>query len=233
MRNAAVSETSFLGLVREFKTEVTVLVKQEIDLAKAEMSEKISYFGKHAVFVAIGGFVAYAGLIVMLIGLGAIVAFAFEALGLPAIMSQFLGWTIVGLLVAGIGGIFVMKGLKGFKQATLKPEKTIDTLKHMKGQEDMPAEHEPAGAHPVPEPKLSSDTIKSNIEVTQSVLEETSEELAHRMTPRYMGEVVRNHVKTHPMQTGIIGVGTGLVGYLWFRRKHHQHAHHNGHHHGE
>ena len=35
------------------------MIKQEIDLAKAEMSEKVSYFGKHAVFLAIGGFVAY------------------------------------------------------------------------------------------------------------------------------------------------------------------------------
>lgn len=230
MRNAAVSETSFLGLVREFKTEVTVLIKQEIDLAKAEMSEKMAHFGKHSVLVAIGGFVAYAGLIVMLIGLGTLIAYAFEKLGLSTTMSHFIGWTIMGLLVAGTGAIFIMKGLKGFKQATLKPEKTIDTLRHIKGQEAMAAEHEPAVAHPMPEPKLSSDTIKSNIEVTQSVLEETSEELAHRMTPRYMGEVMKNHVKTHPMQTGLIGVGTGLVGYLWFRRKHHHHAHHNGHH---
>jgi hypothetical protein len=230
MRNAAVSETSFLGLVREFKTEVTVLIKQEIDLAKAEMSEKLAYFGKHSVFVAVGGFVAYAGLIVLLIGLGTIIAYAFEKLGLSTTMSHFLGWTIMGLLVAGTGAIFIMKGLKGFKNATMKPEKTMDTLRHIKGQEEeMGLEHEPAAAHPVPEPKLSSDTIKSNIEVTQSVLEETSEELAHRMTPRYMGTVVKNHVKTHPMQTSLIGVGTGLVGYLWFRKKHHHDVVSNNH----
>jgi hypothetical protein len=229
MRNGAVSETSFLGLLREFKTEVTVLIKQEIDLAKAEMSEKISHFGKHAMFMAIGGFVAYAGLIVLLIGLGAIVAYAFEALGLSTTMSHFLGWTIIGLLVAGTGGAFIMKALKGFKEQSFVPEKTIDTLRQAKGQdENMGPEHEPAVAHPVPEPKLSSDTIKSNIEVTQSVIEETSEEIAHRMSPHYMGEVVKNHVRTHPVQTSLIGVGTGLVGYLWFKRKH---PHHNGNNH--
>jgi hypothetical protein len=227
MRNAAVTETSFLGLLKEFKTEVTVLIKQEIDLAKAEMSEKVAFFGKQAVFLAIGGFVAYAGLIVLLIGLGALVAYAFVKLGLSTTLSQFLGWTIIGLIVAGTGGAFIMKALKGFKEQSLAPEKTIDTLRQAKGQDEtMGPKHEPAVAHPVPEPKLSSDTIKSNIDVTQSVLEETSEEIAHRMSPHYMGEVVKNHVRTHPVQTSLIGVGTGLAGYLWFKRKHHHDNNH-------
>ena len=167
--------------------------------------------------------------VILLIGLGAIVAYAFEALGLSTTMSHFLGWTIIGLLVAGTGGAFIMKALKGFKEQSFVPEKTIDTLRQAKGQDEtISPEHEPAAAHPVPEPKLSSDTIKSNIEVTQSVIEETSEEIAHRMSPHYMGEVVKNHVRTHPVQTSLIGVGTGLVGYLWFKRKH---PHHNGNNH--
>ncbi|HUR44485.1 MAG TPA: phage holin family protein [Candidatus Saccharimonadales bacterium] len=223
MRNTATSETSFLGLLKDFKTEIVVLIKQEIDLAKAEMSEKISYFGKNAVMLAIGGFVAYAGLIVLLIGLGAIIGYAFEKAGLSTTMAHFLGWTIMGLIVVGTGAMFIMKALKSFKKETLVPEKTIETLRHAKG-EDVTAK-EPEAEHPEPEPKLSSDTIKSNIEVTHSVLEDTSEEIARRMSPRYMGHVVGNHVKTHPVQTGLIGVGTGLAGYLWFRHKHnHNHV---------
>jgi len=224
MRNTACSETSFLGLLKDFKTEIVVLIKQEIDLAKAEVSEKISFFGKNAVSLAIGGFVAYAGLIVLLIGLGAVIGFAFEKLGLSTTMANFLGWTIIGLIVMGVGGAFIMKALKNFKTQSMVPEKTIETLKEIKGHDETKT-HEPEAPHPEPEPKLSSDTIKSNIEVTHSVLEETSEEIARRMSPRYMGHVVTNHVKTHPVQTGLIGVGTSLAGYLWFKRKHHNHNH--------
>src|SRR3954451_17588113 len=223
MRNAATSETSFLGLLKDFKTEILVLMKQEIDLAKAEVSEKVSFFGKNAVSLAIGGFVAYAGVIVLFIGLGALIGFALEKAGLSTGLANFLGWTIMGLIVAGVGAAFIMKALKNFKTQSLAPEKTIETLRELKGHDE--TVHEPAAPHPEPEPKLSSDTIKSNIEVTHSVIEETSEEIARRMSPRYMGRVVKNHVKTHPMQTGLIGAGTTLAGYLWFKRKqNHNHS---------
>src|SRR6478672_4623763 len=135
MRNTASSETSFLGLLKDFKTEIVVLIKQEIDLAKAEVSEKVSFFGKNAVKLAIGGFVAYAGLIVLLIGLGAVIGFAFEKLGLSTTLANFLGWTIMGLIVIGIGAAFIMKALKAFKTQTLVPEKTIETLRQVKGED--------------------------------------------------------------------------------------------------
>src|SRR5689334_6508799 len=108
MRNTATSETSFIGLLKDFKTEVIVLIKQEVDLAKAEISEKISFFGKNAVNLLIGGFVAYAGAIVLLIGLGALIGFAFQKAGLSAPLADFLGWAIIGLIVAGVGGLFIM-----------------------------------------------------------------------------------------------------------------------------
>jgi hypothetical protein len=222
MRNGhTTSELSFVGLLREFKTEAQVLIKQEIDLAKAEMSEKISRFGGNITKLAIGGFVAYAGAIVLLIGLGAIVAYAFRALGLSTALADFLGWSIIGLIVIAIGGGMILKTLKAMKHENLKPEKTIETLRHVRGEPD-PA-RAPEAEHPEPPLKLSSDTIKSNIEVTQSVIEDTTEEIAHRLTPRYMGHAFVKSVQNHPVRASIISVGTGLASFLWVKHKRNHH----------
>jgi len=74
MRNGS----SLLGLVKELKDGVKIFIREEIQLAKTEMAEKISCFGGNSAAVGIGGFVAYAGLIILLAGLGAVLAFAFE-----------------------------------------------------------------------------------------------------------------------------------------------------------
>jgi hypothetical protein len=97
------------------------LVRQEVQLAKAEMSQKVSDTGKNIGFLAVGGAIAYAGLL----ALGAALIIGLAQLGLPWWLSALL----VGLVVAGIGYFLVQKGLNAIKQQGLAPEKTIQTLK--------------------------------------------------------------------------------------------------------
>ena len=52
------SETSFFGLVRELKEETQALIREEVALAKTEMSEKMSCYTKNGVSVAT--FIAHA-----------------------------------------------------------------------------------------------------------------------------------------------------------------------------
>src|SRR5437667_3349010 len=97
------SKTSIFGLIGDLKDETKTFVKEEIQLAKAEISEKISCMGRNAVSLAVGGFVAYAGLIIFLGGLGILLAFAFEKLGLDTALAGFIGFAIIGLVAAGVG----------------------------------------------------------------------------------------------------------------------------------
>jgi hypothetical protein len=50
-------------LFSELSQKTTTLVRQEIELAKAEMSQKASRVGKNVGFLVIGGIVAYTGLL--------------------------------------------------------------------------------------------------------------------------------------------------------------------------
>src|SRR4026209_604128 len=47
MQNAAVSETSFFGLIADLREEVKALFKDEVRLAKTELGEKIWKIGKN------------------------------------------------------------------------------------------------------------------------------------------------------------------------------------------
>lgn len=222
MQHTAVSRTPFFSLIGNLRDEIKALFREEIKLAKAELGQKGAKFGKNAVFLAIGGFIAYTGLILLLAGLGVLAAYGFEQAGLSRLMAVFLGLGAVGVLIAGLGTAFVFKALAGFKTEPLAPEKTIDTLKHMR-EPDPAAEY--AKIHEKLEPKRSPDEIKSHIDSTQGLMKETARELKHRLTPAYMGKAFAAGVRHHPLRAGLIGAASGLVGFLVVKHR----QHHNGH----
>ncbi len=116
------AERSLGELLGELMREVTTLIRQEMTLAKAEMSDKVSRVSKDLISLAAGGAVAYLGGLVLL---GALVAFLHEVVNLPVWLSALL----VGLVVVGIGGFLVKKGLDALKREDLTPRQTLETLK--------------------------------------------------------------------------------------------------------
>lgn len=114
-------ERSLGELFGDLARETSTLVRQEVELAKTEMSQKASNIGKDIGFLAVGGAIAYAGVL----ALGAALIIGLAQLGLPWWLSALL----VGLVVAGIGYFLVQKGLSALKQQNLAPQKTIETIK--------------------------------------------------------------------------------------------------------
>jgi len=55
MQISSFTRTSLFGLFGELKHETKSLIKEEVQLAKTEISEKISRAGKNSVSLAIGG----------------------------------------------------------------------------------------------------------------------------------------------------------------------------------
>jgi hypothetical protein len=119
-------------LLRELRDETTTLLRQEVGLAKAEMSEKFSRLGTHASQIAVGGFIAYAGVILLLIGIGQLVSAIFVRAGLDAQVAVWLGPTLVGLLVAIIGWAMYARAKHAFAHDNFKPTKTIESLRENK-----------------------------------------------------------------------------------------------------
>lgn len=112
---------SIADLIGDLSGNVSTLISKEIQLARAETSEKVSQ-GMGAVSSILGGAVlALAALIVLLQAL----VIALTNAGIPA------GWSalIVGVIVAGIAYALIHKGTSDLQARNLAPERTIDSLK--------------------------------------------------------------------------------------------------------
>jgi hypothetical protein len=123
---------SIPSLLRDLRDETTTLLRQEVALAKTELKENASRMGDHAMHIGVGAFVAYAGVIVLLIGLGQLVGILLQRAGVDPNVALWLAPTLLGLLVAIIGWSMVAKAKRGIAHDTLAPTQTIESLKDSK-----------------------------------------------------------------------------------------------------
>ncbi len=214
MDNLEVRQTSIFDVVRDLRDDLKTLITDEIQLAKTELSQKFSKFSKNGVSLAIGGILAFTGSLLLLAGISALLAYAFASAGLSTTFAWFLGLLTVGLIVAAVGGFFVMKALKTFSHESITPEKTVESFNEIRGT--TPA----VQTLPEPEPpKRSTDEIQSHIATTRNNMEQRLDELSERLTPRFMGKRMVQQVTRHPIRSSIIGAGTGLVSYFAIKKR--------------
>jgi xanthine/uracil permease len=126
------TDHSLSGLIRELRDETTTLLRQEVALAKTEMSEKASTFGRNAIYLALGGAVAYAGFIFILLMMAALIYNGLLSAGLTLGTAQWLAPGIVGVVIGVVGYALIQKALNTFSREGLAPEKTIQSLKEDK-----------------------------------------------------------------------------------------------------
>ena len=115
-------ERSIGELFGQLTQDMTLLVRQEIQLARTEMSDKLSRFTTNLVSVMSGGFVAYLG------GLALVAALI---LAIRDLANISLAWSalIVGAVLAIVGYVMLQKGVKELKRVDLAPRRTVETLK--------------------------------------------------------------------------------------------------------
>jgi len=108
-------------LLRELSQQTSTLVRQELDLAKAELAQK----GKRAGLGA--GLLSGAG-VVGLLALAALTACFIAALDTG--METWLAALIVAVVYAAIAGVLALIGRTRVREATpATPEQTIETVK--------------------------------------------------------------------------------------------------------
>ncbi len=208
------TRSSFLGLFRLLTGDIRTFIRQEIQLAKTEVSEKISMLGRNAVTLALGGFVAYAGLIVFLIGLGWLLAWAFEQAGLPPVLAGFVGIGSIGLLVIIIGCVLLLSAVKKISSHSVAPQRTIETIQELRtGGQPLPVKPEP------PKPQPSSAQLQAQVEATEGRLGATVEELGHRMSPSHINAQVKGKIRERPYSSGLVAAGAGILSGLLLRRR--------------
>jgi uncharacterized membrane protein YqjE len=114
-RNSSTAE-----LVKQLSAQLSTLIRKELDLAKAELTEK----GKKAgVGAGMFGGAGVAGLL----ALGALTACVI--LLLDEAMNAWLAALIVTLVWAAVAGILALSGRDRVREATPPAEQTVETVK--------------------------------------------------------------------------------------------------------
>ena len=114
-------ERSLGDLFSDLSRETTTLVRQEIQLAKAELTQSATEAARGIGMLVAGGAVAYAGLLFVLLA----IVFGLIEAGWDAWLSAL----VVGLVVVVIGAILVLRARESLKPANLAPRRTVETLK--------------------------------------------------------------------------------------------------------
>ncbi|TDX31633.1 putative superfamily III holin-X [Modicisalibacter xianhensis] len=122
------TESSMLGsLVSNLTDEVRTLIRGEVRLAQAEMTEKASQASKGAGSIAAAGAVLFSGFLVLL---------AAAVYGLDTVIdygsTPWLSALIVGGVVLIIGAILLQAGRKKLKRLQLAPERTMASFRNDK-----------------------------------------------------------------------------------------------------
>jgi ElaB/YqjD/DUF883 family membrane-anchored ribosome-binding protein len=157
--------------------------------------------------------VAYAGLIIFLMGLGWLVAWALQKAGMQPVLAGFLGLAIIGLLVAGIGTILLLKAVKAFSSDSLAPQRTLQTIQRLKGDEQTRAVEEPA------KPRPSSEEMQIRVEETEDRIGVALDELGRRLSPKHINAQVKHKIQENPYRAGMLAMAAGVLSGLLLSRE--------------
>jgi hypothetical protein len=111
-------------LIGEVTKDLSTLMRQELDLAKAELKVEAKKAGQGAGMFGAAGFAGYMVLMFLSFALWWALANVMD-IGLAALLVAIL-WGVVGAVA------FVM-GKKKFQQVNPKPERTVETLQQVPG----------------------------------------------------------------------------------------------------
>jgi putative superfamily III holin-X len=117
-----VGSASVGELISEVSRDLSTLMRQELELAKAELKTEVSKAGKAAGMLGGAGFAGYMVMLFLSIALW---------WGLSNVMDQ--GWAalIVAVVWAVIGAVLFTTGRGQLRSVNPKPERTVDTIQQV------------------------------------------------------------------------------------------------------
>jgi uncharacterized membrane protein YqjE len=117
-----VEDRSLGELFGALTQDLGMLVRQETQLAKVEIQEKLSRATRDLVSLAAGGLVAWIG------GLAVVTALILLLIQ-PVGLAPWLAALVVGVVLAVIGAVMLRGGLRDLRQMDPAPRRTVESIK--------------------------------------------------------------------------------------------------------
>ena len=107
-------------LFSDLASEMSNLVRQEVTLAKVEMTQNAKRLGKNIGYLVVGGAIGYAALLAVI---------AAVIMLLDRFMPSWGAALLVGIVIAGISWMLIGKALNALQETEITPRETVETLK--------------------------------------------------------------------------------------------------------
>jgi len=107
-------------LFGDLTRSLSTLIRQEIELARTEMTSSVTRVSRDAAMVGVGGAMLYAAL------LGLLATAVLVLIELD--VTPWLAALIVTIVAAVLGGLLVASGQNGLKKTDLVPRRTLETV---------------------------------------------------------------------------------------------------------
>jgi len=206
----------FMNLVGDLQTNFATLIKKEIELAKAEMSEKISATGRNAVFAATGGVLGLMAAFMLLLGLGAIIARLLVKADISPATAYFVSYMGLALVLGAVAYALIQKAISAFSKMSLAPEKAVASVR---AAEPVPIEIKKKASEQKTVHKPSSHELQEQVIAARTRMDTEVSELKSRLTPGYMGRCFVAGMKNHPLRALLVSAAsTGIGGYIYYRK---------------
>ena len=114
------AERSLRELASSLSSDVSLLVRQEAELAKAQIDDRVQRAKKDGIALGLGGAVAYTG--VLALTAAVIAAFA-------TAMPIWLSALLVGLVLAASGGVMLRKATTDLARMDAVPRASVESIK--------------------------------------------------------------------------------------------------------
>lgn len=107
-------------LASNLSSDLALLMRQEIELAKLQIDERLQRAKRDGLAIGMGGILAYTGILALT---GAVIA------ALDAVMPLWLSALIVGLVLALIGGVMLRKASTDLARMDTVPRASVESIK--------------------------------------------------------------------------------------------------------
>ena len=115
-------------LIGGLATDISELFRKEIELAKAEASEKAGHVLGGVEMLLAGGVLALGALGVLLAALVSAIAGFFVSQGMGQTGAEALSAIIVGVVIAIVAWVLISRGLAAFKASNFQLNRTATSL---------------------------------------------------------------------------------------------------------
>ncbi|MFT5470090.1 MAG: hypothetical protein ACI8UO_005214 [Verrucomicrobiales bacterium] len=122
-------EPTIGDLIRGLRDDLGLLLKQEVALLKAEMTQRFREVAKDGGIVLGGAFTVAMGIGLLLLAGAALLSWLLQSWGISAAAACFTGLAVTSVAAITGGAILAMVGTVRFRDRSLVPEASIEELK--------------------------------------------------------------------------------------------------------